>query len=364
MLKRKVGIIGYGWVASVNHKNSYDLVKDAEIVAVCDVREEALLKAKQDFNLPDSALFTDYKKLIDSGLCDMIDICTPNYLHCEQAKYALNAGLPVSIEKPAGIDSKEVAEVRDLAEKKGLPVFICFTWRHMATTRFLKDVIDSGAVGRVFHCYIKCIKESGLWEGRRLEWRFDKEKAGSGVLCDLGSHMIDFLNWMNEDIVGLSANMGIFIDKRQKLDSDEWADVTTDDYANIIADLKSGATANIDLSRCAKTEGQLVEFIIYGEKGYIRYCNYVGEGLEICLGNIDTLDGAGGKHTVSTPWKYGDRNAIHQSQSFIDYANDKTSNFTSTIDDGLRAQMVIDAALKSAKEKRYVTIEEIKQDLK
>ncbi|HBF86609.1 MAG TPA: hypothetical protein DDW54_02910 [Clostridiales bacterium] len=361
-MKRKVGIIGYGWVASENHRWSYSQAKDVEIAAVCDVKRDALERAKKDFGLSDDRLFDDYRKLIDSGLCDMVDICTPNRFHCEQAKYALNAGLPVSIEKPVGVNSREVNEVRTLAEKKGLPVFICFTWRHLPTTRYLKDVIDSGAVGKVYHCYIKCIKESGLWAGRRLEWRFQKEYAGSGVLCDLGSHMIDFLNWMNEDIVGLSANMGIFVKKRQKLDSDEWADVTTDDYANIIADLKSGATANIDLSRCAKTEGQLVEFIIYGEKGYIRYCNYVGEGLEICYGSKDDI--AKGKVRVPTPEKYGKVGSIYQSQSFVDLANGKKDNFTSTIDDGLKAQMVIDAAIKASEEKRYVTIEEIRNGLK
>lgn len=360
-MKNKIGIIGYGWVAGANHKNSYALSKDANIVAVCDVNLKALEKAKEDFNLSDDCLFTDYKALIDSGTCEMVDICTPNSSHYEIAKYALNAGLPISIEKPVGINSKEVDEIRKLAEEKGLPVFICFTWRHMPTTRFLKDTIDSGAIGKVYHCYIKCIKESGLWEGRRLEWRFDKKYAGSGVLCDLGSHMIDFLNWMNEDIVGLSANTGVFIKERQKLDSDEWAEVTTDDYANIIADLKSGATANIDLSRCAKTEGQLVEFVIYGEKGYICYSNRVGEGLEICYGSKEEI--AKGRHTVLTPEKYGKKGDIYQSQSFIDYSNNKTNNFTSTIDDGLRAQMVIDAALKSAQEKRYVTIDEIKKSL-
>ena len=361
-MKKRVGIIGYGWVAGENHKNSYAQTKDVEITAICDIKEARRLVGQKDFNLPDEALFDDYKKLLDSGLCDMVDICTPNSLHCEQAKYALNAGLAVSIEKPVGVNSKEVEEVRALAETKGLPVFICFTWRHTATTRYLKDVIDSGAVGKVIHCYIKCIKESGLYEGRRLEWRFQKESAGSGVLCDLGSHMIDFLNWMNEDIIGLSANTGIVVKRRQKIDSEEWADVTTDDYANIIADLKSGATANIELTRCAKTENQMVEFIVYGEKGYIRYCNYLKEGLEICYGSKEEI--AKGKHRVDTPAKYGNSESIYQSQSFIDYVNGKKDNFTSTIDDGLKAQLVIDATLKAATEKRYVTIQEIKEDLK
>ncbi len=360
-MKNKVGFIGYGSIARGTHKASYRLAEDVEIVAVCDVNPNALKKAKEDFGLSDDCLFTDYKALIDSGKCNMVDICTPNRFHCEQAKYALNAGLAVSMEKPAGINSKEVEEVRALAEKKGLPVFVSFTWRHMPTTRFLKDTIDSGAVGKVYHCYIKCIKESGLWEGRRLEWRFQKEMAGSGVLCDLGSHMIDFLNWMNEDIVGLSANMGIFVKERQKLDSDEWAPVTTDDYANIIADLKSGATANIDLSRCAKTEDQLTEFAIYGEKGYICFSSRVGKGLEICYGDKETI--AKGRVKVDTPEKYGDARAIYQSQSFVNYVNGKKDAFTTTIDDGLKAQLVIDAAIKSHKEKRYVTIDEIRKDL-
>jgi len=360
-MKNKVGFIGYGSIARGTHKMSYKLVEDVEIVAVCDIDPDALKKAKEDFGLSDDCLYTDYKAMIDSGKCNIIDICTPNCFHCEQAKYALNAGLAVSIEKPAGINSKEVEEVRALAEKKGLPVFVSFTWHHRPTTRFFKDTIDSGAIGKVYHCYIKCIKESGLWEGRRLEWRFQKDIAGSGVLCDLGSHMIDFLNWMNEDVVGLSANMGIFIKERQMLDSDDWAPVTTDDYANIIADLKSGATANIELSRCAKTEEQLTEFVIYGEKGYICYSSRVGDGLEICYGDAEAI--ARGRIRVDTPQKYGDIKMIYQSQSFVDFANGKKNAFTTTIEDGLKAQLVIDAAIKSHEEKRYVTIDEIRKDL-
>lgn len=362
MMKTKVGIIGYGGVARTNHKLSYGVAKDAEVVAVCDVNPAALAKAKEHFGLADDCLFTDYKAMIDSGLCELIDVCTPNSLHCEMATYALNAGLPVSVEKPVGVNSQEVNDLKKLAEEKGLPIFICFTWRHMPTSRFLKDTIDSGAIGKVYHCYIKCIKESGLWEGRRLEWRFQKEFAGTGVLCDLGSHMIDFLSWMNEEIVGLTANTGIFIKERQKIDSDEWAPVTTDDYANILADLKSGATANIELSRCAKTEDQLVEFVIYGEKGYICFSNSVGEGLEICYGDKETI--AEGRKRVPTPEKYGKVGSIYQSDSFVNLANGKVDTFTSTIEDGLKAQMVIDAAVKSSEEKRYVTIEEIAQTLK
>ena len=88
----------------------------------------------------------------------------------------------------------------------------------------------------------------------------------------------------------------------------------------------------------------------------------MGEGLEICYGSKEEIKK--GKQRVDTPEKYGKWGSIYQSQSFLNYANGKKDNFTSTIDDGLRAQMVIDAAIKSSVEKRYVTIEEIKEELK
>ena len=67
-MKKKIGIIGYGWVAGANHRSSYSLAKDAEIVAVCDVKPEARARAKEHFGLSDDCIFDDYKKLIDSAL--------------------------------------------------------------------------------------------------------------------------------------------------------------------------------------------------------------------------------------------------------------------------------------------------------
>ena len=83
--------------------------------------------------------------------------------------------------------------------------------------------------------------------------------------------------------------------------------------------------------------------------------------MEICYGDAEAI--AKGKIKVDTPEKYGDVNKIYQSQSFIDFANGKKNAFTTTIEDGLKAQLVIDAAIKSHEEKRYVTIDEIRKNL-
>ena len=354
-MKKRIGIIGYGWIAWDVHFTNYKTVADeCEIVAVCDVKPAALAKAKDMLGLPDDRLFTDYKELIDSGLCDAVDICTPNYLHCPIAKYALNAGLGVSIEKPVGMSYAEVKEVDELAREKGLPVFVCFSWRHKATLRYLKDLATEGEIGDLIHVYINCIKDSALWKGRRFEWRFDKEQAGTGVLCDLGSHMIDLLAWLGVPAVGLSANYGTTIKERQGLDGDDtWHTVTTDDWCNIILDLEKDVSANIKLSRSCATIPALTQVEIYGTRGKLIF-NEKEKG--VVTRHIE----GGVEEKLPVPEKYGTAETFRQCKSFIDLLNGKTDVYTSTLKEGLVAQKVIDAAEISGREKRYVRLDEIK----
>lgn len=355
-MKKRIGIVGFGWIARDVHYPNYQTVADkCEITAVCDIKEAARQNAKAKTGLADEFIFSDYKEMIDSGLCDAIDICTPNYLHCEIAKYALNAGLPVSIEKPAGINVKEVKEVQDLAKEKGLPVFIGFTWRHRNALRYLKDLVSDGKLGEVHHVYIKCIKDSALWPGRRLEWRFKKEEAGTGVLCDLGSHMIDLLIWLGTDVQGLMANRGTFVKERQLVDSDEWGSVTTDDWANITLDLKNGSSATINLSRGCATCSALTQVEIYGKNGYLCFNE--------AKSNIISLKLVGGEmQELPIPESYG--SFMHQSESFVNLLNGITDQYTSTIENGINAQIILDAAELSSDERRYVELKEIYDKLK
>ncbi len=356
-MKKRIGFIGFGWIARDVHFPHYKLIEDeCEITAVCDISPVAIKNAKEKIGLSDDRIFTDYKELIDSGLCDAVDICTPNYLHCEIATYALNAGLPVSIEKPAGINCQEVKALDDLAKEKGLPVFVCFTWRHRPALRYLKDLVNDGAVGDIHHIYIKCIKDSALWPGRRLEWRFIKEQAGTGVLCDLGSHMLDLLNWLGTDAVGLMANYGTFVKTRQKVDSDEWADVTTDDWANITLDLNNGSSATVNLSRGCATCGGLTEVEVYGKNGYLKFTEKDAKNIFV------HIVGQQGELTP-IPESYGNPAYMRQCKSFIDLLNGKTDEYTSTLKDGLKAQLILDAAELAGREKRYVKLSEISDNL-
>lgn len=103
MKKIRMGLIGFGGISKGVHVPGYLAHPDkVEITAVCDINPERLSEAKEKFGLSDSALFADYRELLNSRLVDAVDIATSNDSHVEIAMAAIEKGLPFSIEKPIG----------------------------------------------------------------------------------------------------------------------------------------------------------------------------------------------------------------------------------------------------------------------
>jgi predicted dehydrogenase len=352
--KVRVGIIGFGNIAKGAHLSGYMKSKDCEVTAVCDIDDTRLADAVQICNLPEDHCFRDYKDLIASDFVDAVDICTPNHVHYEAAKEAIRTGKPISIEKPVTMNYKEGLDLLENAQKANVPTFVCFSWRYRPHIRFMKSIIDRNEIGELYHIYIRCIRDSGLWPNRKLEWRFQKDKAGSGVLGDLGSHMIDIVRFFGQEFEGVYADSGIIVKQRQRIDTGEIDNVTTDDWANINARLKNGAGTTIAISRCATTISDLVEIELFGKNGTIKYTYFENKHtIEICAGSTDMT--GKGRHIITPP----DSFAVNQSQCFIDVVKGKKDPYTATLEDGVKCQSVIDAALKSVESQRYVKIPEI-----
>ena len=192
--------------------------------------------------------------------------------------------------------------------------------------------------------------KSGLWEGRKREWRFDKSRASSGVLCDLGSHMFDIIHFWGEEFTEVYGKSGIFIKERPSEETGEIVPVDTDDWCNIVASLKSDASCVIELSRTATTISTgLLHFEVYGEKGLLVYDCTDKHSLTFTDAKTKEVK------ELTPPEEF---NAI-QSKSFIDLTLGTEDEYTAKIEHGLKCQAVIDAVLKSTEENRPVTIREI-----
>ncbi len=354
MEKIRVGIIGMGSIATYTHIPSYQKTPDSIVTAVCDTNDELLQRAARICGLPPERCFKRYQDLIDCNEVDVVDICTPNYIHCEIASEAIRQGKPFSVEKPLGMNYKETAALYQEAVNAGIPGVISFSWRYRPYIRFMKWIVDKGELGELYHIYVRCIKSSGLIPGRKLEWRFIREMAGTGVLGDLASHMFDMVRFLGEEFKSVSADTGIIIKERQKINSDEVGLVTTDDWCNILANMESGANATFQISRCATNISDWIQVELYGSKGSLSYCYKDGDqSLEICTGEIDTI--GAGKHFIKPPKTF---DAV-QSQAFINVVRGKDDGLSATIKDGVICQRILDATLKAAETKRWVDISEI-----
>jgi predicted dehydrogenase len=351
--KTRVGIVGVGGIANGVHIPGYLQSPDSVITAICDVNESALERGAKRCDIPAERCFKDYRDLVACDEVDVVDICTPNYIHCEIAAEAINHRKPFSVEKPMGMNYAETKRISDLATQKKVPGMVCFSWRYRPYPRFMKTIIDRGEIGDLYHIYIRCIKNSGLVPGRRLEWRFDKTLAGTGVLGDLASHMFDFTRFLGQEFKSVAADAGIIIKQRQKLNSDEIAEVTTDDWCNILATMESGVNATYQISRCATHVGDLIQLEFYGKKGKIIYTYDEGnQTLEICKAGTEAVR----ERRFVEPSALFD--AV-QSQAFINVVKGVDDGFSATIEDGIICQRILDATLKAVETKRWVDVSEV-----
>ncbi len=354
MKKVRIGIVGTGGICNGTHIPGYEKCADCEITALCDINAERLNKTAERVGVPEEHRYTDYRDLIKSGAIDAVDVTTTNDTHVEIALAALEAGLPVSVEKPIGINFDESLSLLKKSEETGLPVFVCFSWRYFALPRYMKQLIDEGIVGDIYHIYIKSIKDSGLWEDRRLEWRFQEERAGSGVLCDLGSHMFDTIRFYGQEIESVYCDRGIIVKRRQLEDSDEWGEVTTDDWSNTVCRLSSGIGATVTLSRTARAEKDTIEFYVSGSKGAIRM---------LAQNRVQTLSVCTGEDLKTNTFRplelpQGFENA-NQCRSFVNLLQGKLDPYASTIFDGIKSQAAVDAAKLSSDTGRAVYLKEL-----
>ncbi len=350
----RVGIIGVGGI-SRKHISELLEIKECKITAICDIDPVALKKTAERIGIDEAHCFTDYRELVDCPEVDAVEICTPNYLHVQMAEYAVMQGKPVNVEKPLALKVEDAVSLDKMIRERNHPNMMCFSYRFMPGVRYAKHILDRGLIGKIISINVEYLKSTGLQEGRRLEWRFVKKYAGTGVLGDLGVHLIDMMRLLIGDVKSVSAMAGIVVKKRPKLDSDELGDVETDDYCNFIAeveDRKSGESvpASFAITRCAIGHANTIKFDIFGTDGTVSFDLNNSSILKVCIGEVDK--NGNGLHTVSVPDKF----KINQEQMFIDMVNGKECEFLPTIEDGIECQKILDALLESSETGRRITL--------
>ena len=182
----KTALIGIGGMGSV-HFSAHMESPNMEILAVADVRVDM---AKEKVGDNPVKVYHDIDELLKNEKPDVVDICTPSYLHAQLSIKALEAGCHVICEKPMTIKSSDCDRIIAAAEKNGKLFMTAHVVRFMKPYMFLKDVINSGDLGKLLRLDMKRTGSIPLWSWE--DWMRDITKSG-GVPIDLSIHDIDYV---------------------------------------------------------------------------------------------------------------------------------------------------------------------------
>ncbi len=185
----KVALIGIGSMGNVHYK-SYKDVKNAKLVAVCDPRVE-LAKSKVDDE--SIKIYASFDELFEKEDFDVVDICTPSYMHADMAVKALEAGKHVLLEKPMSLTAEDTDKIIAAASKTDKMFMTAHVVRFMSAYVYLKKVIDSKELGEIVRYETR--RFSGIPKNSCDNWMHDCEKSG-GTPIDLAIHDLDFIQYV------------------------------------------------------------------------------------------------------------------------------------------------------------------------
>ncbi len=283
MTKIAVGVIGTGFIGPA-HVEALRRLPNAEVVALADI-DEATARVKAE-SLGVAQSYGDYRKLLARDDVRVVHICTPNHLHFEMSKKALEAGKHVVCEKPLAMEAREAAELVELAARKGLVNAVHFNVRYYPLMRQVKVMAQKGEIGDIFSVHGSYLQD-WLYYATDYNWRLEPKLSGkSRAVADIGSHWMDLIEYVSGlKIAEVFADFATFHKIRKKprkpvetyagkiLAPEDYSDVPidTEDYASVLFHFSGGAHGVLTVSQVSAGRKNRLSFEMDGSRRAISW---------------------------------------------------------------------------------------------
>ncbi|TVX87210.1 Gfo/Idh/MocA family protein [Paenibacillus agilis] len=266
--KLRVGVISTGGIFRGAHMPAFLANPHTEIVAVCDTHKPSACAVADEIG--QVRVYTEWEEMLEQEELDIIDICSPNYLHAPLAIAALERGLHVFCEKPDAIHAEEALRMKEAAEKSGKVLMVMRNNRYRSRPKFLKQWIAEGGAGHLYTGRCGWIRRKGI--PGKGGWFTTKELSGGGPLIDLGVHMIDLSMWLMgnpKPIAVTGATYSHFSQAKIEGESRHVEGNTYDveDLATGFIRFDNGATLQVEVSWASHIEEDDVFVEMRGTKG-------------------------------------------------------------------------------------------------
>ena len=161
----RAGVIGLGW-AGQQHVAAYAADPAVDLVALSAMEAHLLEQFGEEHDVP--GRYQDWKQMVAEAELDVVSIATPTFLHEPMAIHALEAGLHVLTEKPMAQTGDAAARMVAAAQQAGRVLDVSFNHRQRGDVTALKDVVDSGVLGKLYYAKTGWIRRQGIPRARHL----------------------------------------------------------------------------------------------------------------------------------------------------------------------------------------------------
>ncbi len=324
----RAGIIGTGFIGPVHLEALRRL--GVPVTAVCDLPDRVRGFADR-FGI--ARAFGDYRELVHSPDVDVVHICSPNRFHGEMSLAALRAGKHVVCEKPLAMNTRETAEIVELARRTGTVFAVNYNVRFYAAVLQMRRLVATGALGEIIHVNGSYLQD-WLFKDTDYNWRLLPAEGGQlRAVADIGTHWMDTATFiLGARIKRVFADLGTFHKTRRrplgevhtfaKADarmSYEEYPVETEDFAQVLLEFGNGARGNLAVSQVAAGRKNCIRMEIYGAQKSVWWCSENPETLQ--FGNRDAANESAFRGTPA----FGDGAA-----GFVDYPPGHVEGFPDT----------------------------------
>lgn len=261
-------VIGCGHIGK-RHAEMIKRNPEAKLVALCDLLSADKVNTAQ-FGVPQyttlAEMFAKHPEI------EIVNIATPNGFHCEHALEALEARKHVVIEKPLALSKADAEKVIFKALQVHRQVFAVMQNRYSPPSEWIKEMIDSGKLGKIFMVQLNCYwnrdsryYKSGSWHGNK--------KLDGGTLFTQFSHFIDILYWLFGDIHNIKSRFYDF--NHSELTEFEDSGIVTFDFLN-------GGSGVLNFSTAVWDKNLESSMTIIAENGAIKIGGQYMDKVEYC----------------------------------------------------------------------------------
>ncbi len=280
----RTAVIGAGFIGPVHVEG----IRRAggNVVGILGITDEESKGAAESLGIPKA--YTGLDELLSDKDADAVHIATPNKLHFEMAKKALEAGKHVLCEKPLAMNSKETAELVGVAKKAGRAAAVNYNLRFYPLCMEAREMMKRGDIGSV---YSVCgsYAQDWLFYDTDYNWRVLAEEGGAlRAVADIGTHWLDLVHSITGlEIEAVCADLETVFPMRKRPTGEvetfsgkmkteiqtEPVDITTEDYGCIMLRFKGGAKGVLWVSQVTAGRKNCLRFELAGSKCALSWCS-------------------------------------------------------------------------------------------